>query len=145
MFHNNLSVIREMIHMKCQILFSLKNISKEKLKCWLQFYLPFSWLEILQIRCKLCHPQGLPIGSRHMHFDFFFFFFFCIFQRKWGLTFQVNQLPSRWFTWNAKPYFLWKKNWLLSVTILLSDLSLRKFCLQYISFQWSCCLHILHF
>ena len=37
------------------------------------------------------------------------FIFFFIFQRKLGLTFHVNCLHSRQFTWNVKPYFLWKK------------------------------------
>ena len=35
---------------------------------------------------------------------------FFIFQRKEVLTFHVNHLPSRWFTWSFKTYFLWKIN-----------------------------------
>ena len=38
-----------------------------------------------------------------------FFYFFFIFQRKQVLTFHVNHLPGRWFTWNVKMCFLWKK------------------------------------
>ena len=37
------------------------------------------------------------------------FLFFFIFQRKQVLTFHVNHLPSRWFSWNVKTCFLWKK------------------------------------
>ena len=36
------------------------------------------------------------------------YFFIFIFQRKKGLMFQVNPLPSRGFTWNIKSDFLWK-------------------------------------
>ena len=37
---------------------------------------------------------------------FLFFFFF----RKLGWIFHVNHLPDIcWFTWNIKPYFLWKR------------------------------------
>ena len=38
------------------------------------------------------------------HFKFLLF----ILQRKKGLIFHVNPLPSRGFTWNIKSYFLWK-------------------------------------
>ena len=38
------------------------------------------------------------------HSNFFFFFF----HRKQVLTFHVNHLPSRHFTWNFKTCFLWK-------------------------------------
>ena len=38
----------------------------------------------------------------------FLFIYFFIFQRKQVLTFHVNHLPSRWFTWKVKTYFLWK-------------------------------------
>ena len=38
------------------------------------------------------------------HFNFLNFF-----QRKEVLTFHVNRLLGRWFTWHAKTYFLWKK------------------------------------
>ena len=34
--------------------------------------------------------------------------FFFIFQRKQVLTFHVNHLLGRWFTWNVKTCFLWK-------------------------------------
>ena len=45
------------------------------------------------------------IWSRR-HFKFYIFFFF-IFQRK-VLTFHVNRLLSRRFTWKVKTCFLWK-------------------------------------
>ena len=52
-------------------------------------------------------PQNLnlkvPITSAAN--DIFFFFFF---QRKQVLTFHVNHLLGRWFTWNVKTWFLWK-------------------------------------
>ena len=35
-------------------------------------------------------------------------FYSFIFLKRWGLTFHVNRLPSRRFTWNVKPYHLWK-------------------------------------
>lgn len=34
-------------------------------------------------------------------------YFLNFFSRE-GLTFHVTHLPSRWFTWNAKSYFVWK-------------------------------------
>ena len=34
--------------------------------------------------------------------------FFFVFLRKQVLTYHVNHLPSRWFTWNVRTYFLWK-------------------------------------
>ena len=40
--------------------------------------------------------------------NFILFFFFFFFRRKQVLTFHVNRLPSRRFTWNIKTCFIWK-------------------------------------
>ena len=72
----------QMIHMKCQDLFSLKN---EK-KFWMSSAANFA----SRFKCN----RGDPF-----FFLFFSFFFFVIFQRKLDLAFHVNHLP----------YFLWKR------------------------------------
>ena len=52
---------------------------------------------------------------------------FFIFQRKEVLTFCVNHLPSRWFTWNVKTSFLWKKKKknLLSAAVVIGVLRIK--------------------
>ena len=66
---------------------------------------------ILKAPSKIC-------SRRH---SIFFFFYFSVKtnldiscessakQRKQVLTFHVNHLLGRWFTWNVKTCFLWKK------------------------------------
>ena len=41
---------------------------------------------------------------------------------KQGLTFHVNHLSGRWFTWNVKPYFLWKMS---SAAVVISTLRVK--------------------
>ena len=55
----------------------------------------------------------------------FFFFYLLFFRRKIGFTFH---LPSRWFTWNAKSYFIWIFFLTASAIILTSNLSVKKLC-----------------
>ena len=95
-------------------------------KIWLQ---PVQWLK--QSTHLALKP---PVTCSKRKFLFYFilfiylFFFFqrkqvltfhvnCL-QRKQVLTFHVNHLLGRWFTWNVKTCFLWKKkkNWMLSAT-----------------------------
>ena len=65
-----------------------------------------------QVISGLSRTRVNPKSSNHncsrRHSDFFFFFFFHYFWKKTSLTFQVNCLLNRQFTWIAKPYFPWK-------------------------------------
>ena len=45
----------------------------------------------------------LTLSSTNHNFSSLFLFF-----EENKMTFHVNHLPSRWLTWNAKPYFLLK-------------------------------------
>ena len=47
----------------------------------------------------------------------------------------MNHLPSRWFTWNVKSYFLWKKMRMCSATNLLGALKV------YLKLKGNGCTH----
>ena len=64
----------------------------------------------LKLASKICSRR---------HFDFWNFF-----QRKevHVLTFHVNHLLGRWFTWNVKTYFLLKKKKMPSAAVVIGTL-----------------------
>ena len=73
-------------------------------------YFSFSFLHAPKTLFTWCssHEKVLtlkaPITTEQTTIFFFFFFF----QRKQVLTFHVNHLLGRRFTWNVKTCFLWK-------------------------------------
>ena len=81
-----------------KILVNSNNFEKKKKTYLSCIFRHLNSLLSLKVPSKICSRR---------YSNFFFFFF--IFQRKQVLTFHMNCLPSRQFTWNVKACFLWKK------------------------------------
>ena len=82
---------------------------------WCMLLQSYSIVNLTFLVCTCTHTHIKPLKRlsqlQHKKILIFFFFYHYYFSRKKDLTFNVNHLLARlgrWFTWNARSYFLWK-------------------------------------